>query len=299
MSVWPTRTAFPPQGIGWAPTNRTKTVLTITNLTFKEALRRRTPIISLLIAALLIVGAFVPLTGRLLLLPPPVANRIYTSFYVSLSTDILKFFASVFAIALSAGAISAELERGVLSSILPKPISRLSVYVGKWLGLVLFVAINVLVWDGIIWGVATYRAPHLSHAGVWHALPYVMLYPVVFVTLGLLFSTFAAFPLAAGLSILFTGVGWASGILYILHQVFDIAVLLRLSRLADYLMPIGRMARWVQKGLGPLPIFGNADLNNTGRFREIAAVPADLAYIGLYVAFCFILGAIIIGRRDV
>ena len=146
-------------------------MLTITWLTWKEAFRRRAPIISLLIMALLLVGAFVPISGRLLLLPPPVARRIFTSIYIFFSIDIVKFFAAVFAISLSAGAISAELERGVLSSILPKPISRLSVYAGKWLGLFLFVAANVLVWAVVIWGVATYRAPDASHRAVWNAVP--------------------------------------------------------------------------------------------------------------------------------
>lgn len=274
-------------------------VLTIVWLTWKEALRRRAPIISLLIIALLLVGVFIPLSGRLLLLPRPEANRIFSTLYTALATDIVKFFASVIAIALASGAISAELERGVLSSILPKPISRLSVYAGKWLGLFLFVAANLLLWVAIIWGVASYRAPEMSHRGIWQALPYLLLYPAVFATLALLFSSFASFPLAAGLAILFTGIGWAEGILYLLREAFDIEVLGTLSAVAGYIMPIGRMSRWVTKGLGPMTVFGGQALGSRGPFRELEAVPFDLAYIGLYIVVAFALGAIILGRRDV
>ncbi|MBC8104214.1 MAG: hypothetical protein H7Z41_16690, partial [Cytophagales bacterium] len=64
-------------------------MLTIVWLTWKEALLRRAPIISLLIAALLCVGAFIPLSGRLLLLPPAKAHEIYASLYVFLATDIV------------------------------------------------------------------------------------------------------------------------------------------------------------------------------------------------------------------
>jgi Cu-processing system permease protein len=279
-------------------------MLTIAYLTWKEALRRRAPIISLLIAGLLLVGLFIPIRGRLLFLPPDAANAIVSSVYISLATDIVKFFASVFAIALAAGAISAELERGVLSSIFPKPIPRLSVYAGKWLGLFLFVAANVVLWDLVIWGVAHYRAPHLSHRGVWTGLPYLLLYPAMFTTLALLFSTFASFSLAAGLAICLTGVGWSEAILYLLGGErppgLDIDLLLSLSRVAGWVMPLGRMSRWVARGIGPLPFFGREmEIGSRGPFRAIPSTEFDLVYIGLYILIGFVIGAVVLGRRDV
>ena len=118
-------------------------------MTLQETLRHRAPITTFLIATMLLVGAFVSLSGRLLL-PRPEADRIFTSFYVLLTTDIVEFFASVFAISLGAGALGAELGRGVLSLILPKPVTRFSVYAGTWLGLFIFVALTVVVWLGVI-----------------------------------------------------------------------------------------------------------------------------------------------------
>lgn len=274
-------------------------MLTIAYLTWKEALRRRAPVISLIVAALLLVGAFIPLAGRLLLLPRPEANRIFASVFVFFSIDIVKFFASVFAIALASGSISAELERGVLSSILPKPITRFSVYAGKWLGLYLFSAANVVFWVLVIFAVATYRAPQASHTSLFDALPYLLLYPAVFTTIALLFSTFASYPLAAGLSILAAGVGWSEGVFYVLNELFDIEMLTSASKVAGYLFPLGRMARWVDEGLGPMPTFGGREIGQRSPFRELTAEPSDLVYIGAYVLVAFVVGSIVFGRRNV
>lgn len=272
-------------------------MLTILWLTWKEALLRRAPIITLLVALLLLVGIFIPLTGRLLLLPPAQAHQIVASLYTFLGTDIIKFFASVFGVALASGAISAEVERGVLSSILPKPISRLSVYTGKWLGLMLFITVNIALWDLVLWGVASYRNPENSHRAIWEAFPYLLLYPAVFISLGMLFSTFSSFSLAFGLSVLSAAVGWAEGILYLLHQSLDIGFLGRLSSLAGYLFPLGRMSRQVTEALGPLPVM-RGDLSTRGPFQELQSGPMDLWYILAYAAVCFAAGAIIFGRRD-
>jgi hypothetical protein len=170
------------------------------------------------------------------------------------------------------------------------------VYAGKWLGLFAFVALNVVVWLGVIWAVAAYRAPNVSHARILHALPYVLLYPAMFVSLSLLFSTFSSFALAGGLATLLTGVGWAEGVLAFLNRAFDVDMLMTLSRVAGYLMPLGRMSRAVTLGLGPLRIFGGRDINDTG---PIDPQRWDLPYVVAYFVVAFVVGAAVFGRRDV
>lgn len=274
-------------------------MLTIAALTLKETLRRRAPFMTILVAVLLIIPAFIPITGRLKLLPPAEAGNIIASLYTFLGTDIVKFFVSTLAIALSAGAISAELERGVLSAILPKPLSRFSVYAGKWLGLFGFCVFNLLVWLSVIYCVAVYRSPDTSHIAIWKALPYLLFYPAVFVSVGLTYSTFAGFGLAAGLTIITAGIGWSEGVFYGLNNAFQVPLLATLSTVSGYLFPLGRMSRWVSKGLGPLPSFGGASLGDRSPFKDLEAVPADLLYLVLFVMLVFGIGAMILGRRDV
>lgn len=274
-------------------------MLTIAVLTLKEMLRRRALFLTVLIAALLIIPAFIPISGRLKLLPPAEAGNIVASLYTFLSIDVVKFFVSTLAIALSAGAISAELERGVLSAILPKPLSRFSVYAGKWLGLFGFCVFNLLLWLAVIYSVAVFRSPDTSHVNIFRALPYLLFYPAVFVSVGLTYSTFAGFGLAAGLTILTAGIGWSEGVFYLFHERLQIALLGKLSTVAGYIFPLGRMSRWVSRGLGPLPTLGGARLGDRSPFNDLEAVPADLLYLVLFVALVFALGALILGRRDV
>lgn len=271
---------------------------TIAWLTLKEALRRRAGWLALLVAVLVALGGFVPLTGRLLLLPKDQADRLFVGLYVFLGTDILKFFGAVFGIALSAGAISAELDRGVLTTILPKPIRRTSVYAGKWLGILGFVLGSVLCWSVVLFTVATLRDPHHSHRNIFAALPCLALYPLVFTTLALFFSTFSSFPLASGLSVMAAGVGWAEGLLRFLERTFAIQTLGLFANAASYAMPVGRMARWTTKLLGPFPTLDGKTIVLSGPFPDSQALPLDFAYIGAYIVLIFTAGALVFGRRD-
>lgn len=271
---------------------------TIAWLTLKEALRRRAGLLALLVALLVALGGFVPLTGRLLLLPREQADRFFITLYVFLATDILKFFGAVFGIALASGAISSELDRGVLTTILPKPIRRTSVYAGKWLGILGFVLGSVVFWGVVLFVVATLRDPHHSHRTIFTALPCVALYPLVFTTLALCFSTFSSFPLAAGLSVMAAAIGWSEGLLRFLERTFSIQTLGLFANTASYIMPIGRMARWTTKLLGPFPTLEGKTVSLSGLFPDQQPVPLDFAYIGLYVLLVFWGGALIFGRRD-
>ncbi|HVK04924.1 MAG TPA: ABC transporter permease [Armatimonadaceae bacterium] len=275
-------------------------MVTIVYLTLKEAVRRRATLICVLVALALLGASRIPLLGRFQLLPPEEASRVFVGLYVFFATSIVKFFASGLAIGLAAGTISTELERGLLSSILPKPISRLAVYGGKWLGIFLFCAASVVVWELVIYGVAAYREPGASHRNVWESLPYVLLYPAVFTTLGMLFSNFASFPLAFGMTILAAGVGWSEGTFHVLNRAFDIRLLATLSKMTGYVVPLGRMSRWASEALGPLPALeGELGAGTTGPFRDIETTGADLAYVIGYVALLFVLGAVLFQRRDV
>ncbi|WP_395091494.1 ABC transporter permease [Armatimonas sp.] len=273
-------------------------MLTIARLTLKEALRRRAGWLSLLVAVLVVLGGFVPLTGRLLLLPREQADRIFIGLYIFLGTDILKFFGAVFGIALASGAISSEIDRGVLSTILPKPLTRTAVYAGKWLGILGFVLGSLLLWALVLFAVATLRDPAHSHRNLFAALPCLALYPVVFTSLALCFSTFTAFPLAAGLSVMAAGIGWAEGLLRFLERTFAIQALGIFASTASYAMPIGRMARWTTKLLGPFPSLDGKTITLSSPFPGQQPMPTDFAFIAGYVVLVFLVGALVFGRRD-
>ena len=128
--------------------------------------------------------------------------------------------------------------------------------------------------------------------------PCLALYPLVFTTLALCFSTFSAFPLAAGLSVMAAGIGWAEGLLRFLERTFAIQALGVLASGASYAMPIGRMARWTTKLLGPFPTLEGKTITLASPFPGQQALPIDFAFILGYVVLIFLIGALVFGRRD-
>ena len=106
-------------------------VFAIAGLTFREAVRRRFVFAGLLISIAFLIIAIIPIHPRnRLFFSPDEMALLVGQIIASFGGHIAEFFAFLFAIALSAGTISSEIDRGVLAVILPKPIGRWSVYCG-------------------------------------------------------------------------------------------------------------------------------------------------------------------------
>ena len=121
-----------------------------------------------------------------------------------LGCGTIKFFASILAVTLAAGAITAEVERGVLSTIVPKPLARWQIYLGKWLGLLILLAVSVAVWGGLLaWGI--WHQTGTFHPRMFDGVLAAALFPLLFTTLTLFFSSFATYALSAGLALIAAG----------------------------------------------------------------------------------------------
>ena len=157
---------------------------------------------------------------------------------------MIKFFSAVLGITLASGAIAAELERGTLYVILSKPLTRTHILLGKWLGLVILTAVNVGVWAALLWLAVYVRMPG-PHWPLLEAVGLAFRYPLIFVTLTLCFSTFASNVLATALALVSVGIGWQEGIMRQMGRIFDIRLLREFGIFAGYLVPIGRLHRWM------------------------------------------------------
>jgi ABC-2 type transport system permease protein len=209
---------------------------------------------------------------------------------------MIKFFSAVLGIALASGAIATELERGTLYVILSKPLTRAQILLGKWLGLVLLTALNVLVWAALLWVAMYIRVPG-THWPLLKAVGLAFLYPLIFVTLTLCFSTFASNVLATALALVCIGVGWQEGFMLDLGQALDIRLLRQFGTFAGYLVPIGRLHRWmVQVADLDLP-FGIVPLSPGSRLLHPG--PMDLLYIGAYILGLLLLALFLFQQRDV
>ena len=111
-------------------------------LTVREALRRRIYVGAFCIALLFLGLLFLPKFAaerRGIELDPSVQASMLTL----TGLGMIKFFSAVLGITLASGVIATELERGTLYVILSKPLTRMEIVLGKWLGLVLLTAVNV------------------------------------------------------------------------------------------------------------------------------------------------------------
>lgn len=278
-------------------------IWTLAGLTVREAIRRRIFLAALVIAALYVGFAFLPLhikTGFFIGLDMATARNNTGRIFAWLGCGTIKFFGAVLAVALSAGAITAEVDRGVLSVIVPKPIPRAAVYFGKWLGIVGLLAVCVAVWGGLL-VLGIWKQTGTYHPQIWQGILAAGLFPLLFTTLTLCVSTFAGFALSSSLALIAAGIALAEDLLHSLAQplVLNAPILETLSKLCGYVVPLGRMNHWITRGLG------DAGLDMSVIFAQrrhgeasVATTNADLVYILLYMACFFAAGLVVFQRRD-
>jgi ABC-2 type transport system permease protein len=256
-----------------------RAILTLSGLTIREALRRRITLGAFVIGLLFVGLLYLPHTASHrhgVELSPEFQGELLARFGIGM----MKFFSAVLAIALASGAVSTELERGTLYAILSKPIHRPVVIIGKWLGLVTIILANLVVWGILVRGLAL-----------------TAVYPMMFLTLALWFSTFASGVLGTALCVVAVGVGWQEGLMRELAEAFDLNLLRNFAIVAGYLVPIGRLHRWILQvaDLQQMPFA----FPGPGARTAPDPTASDLVYVGLYIAAVFALAIVTFQRRDV
>jgi ABC-type transport system involved in multi-copper enzyme maturation permease subunit len=231
------------------------------------------------------------------MLPPDDLNMLIGEIIETFGGHIAEFFAFLFAVALSAGTISSEIDRGVLAVVLPKPIGRWSVYCGKWLGVNAFVLMSLIVWVALL-QFAIYNHIHQTMPNLWKAYLIMALYPLVFSSLTLFFSSFTSNLLSIVLPLTVASCAWTEGLLKTLGYGLDVNSLKIASKVVVYAAPLNPMSRWLDRVLDPQV------LGMIQQFRRPTGPPdppanwIDLGWIIGYGLAAFIAGMILFQRRD-
>lgn len=125
-------------------------ILTLTGFTLKEASRKRivagAVILTVLFVTLYAVGARfgyrnIENSATLTELTRP----LFRVFIMLAGLQVTTFVGSLLAIFISVGTISSEVDNRLLDPILPRPVRRWEIVVGKWLGFAIMLAIYVSV----------------------------------------------------------------------------------------------------------------------------------------------------------
>lgn len=115
-------------------------MITIGRITFSEALRKKLLIVALILAVmyLALFGTGLYFAGRDLELARNADSQYMKSMvYAQLSTMglyLASFIMAFLAIFSAIGTISTEIENGILQSVAPRPIRRIEIFLGKFLG---------------------------------------------------------------------------------------------------------------------------------------------------------------------
>jgi ABC-type transport system involved in multi-copper enzyme maturation permease subunit len=193
----------------------TRAIWPIARLTVVEASRRRLLIAlaALTLAVIAVVGfgfSKLPSVGGSRPLNHDDLNQI-ASILTILTFFMFSFVLSFAAVFVAAPAISADIESGVILSIVPRPLRRSDLVVGRWLGLCLVVVVYTILATAIELEVVNlvigYLPPHPIQS-----VGFLVVEGVVAVTLGLVLSTRLA-PMTGGIiATILLLVVWFAGI---------------------------------------------------------------------------------------
>jgi ABC-type transport system involved in multi-copper enzyme maturation permease subunit len=227
---------------------------TIAVLTLREALRRRT-----LAVLLLLTVASVVLTGwgteRLTSLArandvPEVQIRIGVSQVLILVAFMFSFVLAMTAAFLAAPAIASDLESGVAQSMLARPIRRTDLLIGRWLGLSIVVAGYAILAGLLEIGVVGLLTGHVPPQPLL-AVAFLAGQAVVVLTFALLLSTRLPSIAAGAICVVLFGLSWMSGVLVGIAAAFDATSLANVARASRWLFPTDGLWRGVIYGLEP------------------------------------------------
>jgi ABC-type transport system involved in multi-copper enzyme maturation permease subunit len=255
---------------------------------FRESVRDRVPY-NLVIFAVLLIGASF-LLGQL------TAGQD-VKIIKDLGLAAISVFGLFIAIFIGIGLVSKEVERKSIYALLSKPISRPQLILGKYLGLVLTLAVNVAVMTAALYVVLTYMTYTESEVfrAAWDApgtdprlLKAVLLIFVelmLITALAVFFSTFSTPLLSAALTFGFYIAGHFNADLKNFDQVVDSEAVASLARGLYHLLP----------DLSAFDV----------KTAVVHGFPVPAGYIGLtigygllYIGVLLIAATIIFSRRD-
>jgi ABC-type transport system involved in multi-copper enzyme maturation permease subunit len=278
-------------------------ILTIARLTMLEASRRRL-LVALGILTVVIIGLTSWGFSRLPTMQnvTPAEVRLASS---QLTILVAFMFSGVLALGstlVAAPSIASDIESCIALSILPRPIRRSEVLMGKWLGLAILVTLYA-VGSGLlellgIWLATSYLPPNPIGT-----LAFVAAEGIVLMSLALLLSTRLA-PMTGGvIALVLFFVAWIGGIALAIGQAFANDTIINIGVGSRLLIPTDGLWHGAIFNLEPADVLAVA--RAAGRARAgnpfFADQPAPLAYLAWVVAW--LLGVLALanwsfGRRD-
>lgn len=272
----------------------------LARFTCREALRRRA-----VLAAFLLGVAFVGLFAlasyflvrELESSPRTIASarQLMLAVWLLLGLWVVHSMGGLLAIFVAAGTIGGEIESGTLDAVVPKPVRRWEILVGKWLGhclmVVCYVVLLSLAIIGVIYLLSAYLPPRPLPGIALMSLEIVLL-----VSLTILGSTLFS-TMANGIAVLMLfAASTVAGTAQQIGALLQNPTLERMGIVVGWLMPSDILWRMTAYQMQPSLV---SFAQMPGPFTAIG--PPNwwmLLYALLYAAACLVLAIHIFGQRD-
>jgi len=252
-----------------------KTWAVIAN-TFREAIRDKV-LYNLVFFALLVMGASVVIGNMTL------GETI--KIILDLSLAAMSVFGLLIAIFVGIGLVHKEIQRRTLYMLLARPISRRNFVIGKYLGLMLVIALNVAIMTAALLALMALYSPGAMNGGIFVAVLLILVELMVVTAVAVLFSTFSTPTLSAMLTLGVWVIGRFSSDLVEFARKTEDPVARALVTGVHYVLP-------------NLEKFDVKHLVVYNMVIEPAYVGGAIVYGLLYIVFLIGLAAVIFERRD-
>jgi ABC-type transport system involved in multi-copper enzyme maturation permease subunit len=266
--------------------------LVIARLTLLEALRRRIlwALLGLTVAVVLLsASGFTALLGN-------ARGHDVTELEIVVAVSqllILVAFMFSFVLAMTAAflgapAIAADLESGVLQAIAARPIRRVDILVGKWLGLALIV-LGYAVVAGLLEIAAVDVVTGYLPPDPLAATLYLAGQAIVLLTIAVLLSTRLTTIAGGAVAVVLFGASWISGVMASIAAFLDLDALAGTIQVARFIVPLDGLWKGAVYALEPpaFILFATSAGERAARVATnnpfYASAPPDPAYLA-YVA---------------
>ncbi|MEW6379926.1 MAG: ABC transporter permease [bacterium] len=195
--------------------------------TFREAIRDRI-LYNLLLFALLIIG------GSILLGTLTIGEQ--QKIIKDMGLASISIFGTLIAVFVGIGLVYKEIERKTVYNIISKPVHRYQFFIGKYLGLILTLLVNVLIMTGVFLSISYFMDGNIQR-GLIEAIFLIFLELMIITAVALLFSTFTTPTLSAIFTLAIYVIGHLSRDLKVFGAKSELVWVRHLTRSLYYLIP--------------------------------------------------------------
>ncbi len=275
--------------------------LTIARFTLREASRKR-----IILGALILTAGFLLLFGvgtyfafqrveAMARISPAQRSFIAGQILVA-GMYVTNLVGSLLAILVATGTISSEVDQGTLYTIVPKPLRRRDIVLGKWLGLSVMIAIYVLATSAIMIGLVYVMGGYFPERAL-PAVALVIFEALLLLTIALLGSTLMSTVASGIVTIMLFAVATIGGKVEQLGSLIGSDIMVNIGIVTSLLIPADSLSWLATTWLTPST---TASLSASPDLARLAPPPSlwMIAYAALYMGAALLLAIRVFQRKD-